>query len=170
MQKQEIKEINLLNRAIEVRRNIISSEEHNMEFVAEIDSVTFINDSISFSVNTTKQSLENIHSPVILIIGGFDINSDYSVLSEIIKKKTKAVVYLGKENEKIIKFCKSKDSMLFASAVSLQESVEIAFRYATAGNAVLFSPACACGKEFTDYKIRGKEFKNMVNALSKVKN
>ena len=165
-QQQEIKKESILQKALETRKNIINSvDEHNLEFVNEVNGVGYVNDSMSFSVSTTLRSMESFEVPVILIIGGFDINNDYSILSGVIREKVRGVIYLGKDNEKIITHCKAKNSMLFSSASSLEEAVNIAFYYATPGNVVLFSPACASGKEFADYKVRGNEFKKAVNAL-----
>lgn len=166
VKNQEIEKAGLLRKTLEVRKNIsTTTDNHNLEFVSEINGVAYVNDSMAFSVNTTKRSIESIEAPVTLITGGFDINNDYSSLSGTIKEKVKAVIYLGKEPGKIFGYCKSKESILFVSAISLSEAVEIASTYTVPGNVVLFSPACASGKEFADYKIRGAEFKRLVNLL-----
>ena len=165
--KQEIEKSGFLKKALEVRKSPShSADEHNLEFVAQINGASYINDSISFSVATTKRSLESFETNVILIIGGFDINTDYSLLSEVIKKKVVAVIYLGKETEKIVQHSKSDQSMLFVSATSLQQAIQAAYFHAIPGDVVLFSPACSSGKEYADYKIRGTEYKRLVNELT----
>lgn len=43
--------------------------EHAMEFVAEINGVVYVNDSISITIDKTRSSIDSIGGNVILIMG-----------------------------------------------------------------------------------------------------
>ena len=138
--------------------------KHAMEFAALIDDVVYVNDSISINVEKTWNSLNSIDGNVILIIGGLDSKNDYSLLEELIFKKVKIIIALGKDNTKLLKaFLKTGKEI--TSAESVQDSVEIAKKKAIAGDLVLFSPACPSYHPFDNYKNRGNDFKRAVNSF-----
>ena len=147
---------NLLNR----QQIVPSDDNHQVEFVAEINGVSYVNDSKSIRLTSTRNSLELLKTPVVLIVGGDDRTNDYSVLSKQIKEKVISIIYLGSDNDQIFKHY-SANYMLFSKSETIEEAVQIAAAYAKSGDTVLFSPAC----EHTDYKNRGNKFKAAVNNL-----
>ena len=154
-----------LNQSLVSRERVRSSEDdHQLEFVDEIDGVVYINDSKSTRVTSTRYSLEAIETGVLLIIGGDDRDNDYSALAQQIKQKVMAVIYLGEQGDKVLKHY-SGHKMLFAKATSIRESVQIASAYARSGDAVLFSPSCPSYHEHDNYKSRGNDFKSVIKNL-----
>lgn len=154
-----------LNQELLSRDRVRSSEDdHQLEFVEEINGITYINDSKSIRLTSTRNALEAIKTSVVLIIGGEDRDNDYSVLAKQIRQKVVAVIYLGVHADKVLKFY-SSHKMLFAKATTLKESVQVAAAYALSGDVVLFSPACPSNHAFDSYKNRGNEFKNVVKGL-----
>ncbi|MEI9934012.1 MAG: cyanophycin synthetase [Ferruginibacter sp.] len=72
------------------------SLEHRMEPVATIRGVQFINDSKATNVNSTWFALESMEKPVILILGrGVDKGNDYSLLKELVERKSKSNCLFG---------------------------------------------------------------------------
>ena len=142
-----------------------SEDDHQMEFVDEINGIAYVNDSKSIRLSATRNSLEAIETSVVLIVGGNDADNDYSVLARQIKEKVIAIVYLGKYSNAILQHY-SKHPMLFAKANSIREAIQISSAYAKSGDVVLFSPACEAYKEFDNYKKRGNEFKAAIKQLS----
>ena len=139
--------------------------EHSMEFVANVNGVDFINDSIAIKVESTWNSLNACSGNVILLIGGIDSRNDYSMLEELVRKKVKAVITLGTDNSKIIQtFLKTGKEI--SAAISLQDAVEKAAAIAKAGDTVLFSPSCPSYHPFDNYKNRGNDFKMEVRIFS----
>ncbi len=154
-----------LNQRVLSRNRVRSSEDdHQLEFVDEINGIAFINDSRSIRLTATRNALESIETSVVLIVGGDDKDNDYSVLAQQVKEKVVAIVYLGSYSDKILKYY-SSHKMLFAKASSIKEAVHISSAYAMAGDVVLFSPACPSFHAFDNYKSRGNEFKELVRNL-----
>jgi UDP-N-acetylmuramoylalanine--D-glutamate ligase len=154
-----------LNQSLVSRERVRSSEDdHQLEFVDEIDGVVYINDSKSIRVTSTRYSLEAIETPVLLILGGDDRENDYTLLGQQIKQKVVAVIYLGENSDKFLKHYSSHE-MLFVKATSIPESIQIASAFARSGDAVLFSPACPSYQEHDNYKSRGNDFKSVVKSL-----
>lgn len=155
-----------LNQALLSRNRVRSSEDdHQLEFVDEINGIAFINDSKSIRLTATRNALESIETSVVLIVGGDDRDNDYSILAQQVKQKVVAIVYLGSYGDKILKYY-SSHKMLFAKASTIKEAVHFASAYALSGDVVLFSPACPSYHSFDNFKTRGNEFKEIVRNIS----
>lgn len=140
------------------------SLEHRMEPVATIRGVEYINDSKATNVNSTWFALESMVKPTILILGGVDKGNDYSILMGLVKEKVKAIVCMGTDNRKIHEAFGSVVSLMVNTA-SAEEAVQAAFHFATKGDVVLLSPACASFDLFKNYEDRGNQFKEAVKDL-----
>ncbi|HTI07655.1 MAG TPA: UDP-N-acetylmuramoyl-L-alanine--D-glutamate ligase [Puia sp.] len=138
--------------------------EHRMEYVGTIRGVEFINDSKATNVNSTWYALESMDKPTILILGGVDKGNDYSLIRDLVKEKVKAIVCMGVDNRKIHEAFQN-DVPLMVNTASAEEAVKAAFHFATKGDTVLLSPACASFDLFKNYEDRGKQFKEAVKDL-----
>ncbi|MBL7732676.1 MAG: UDP-N-acetylmuramoyl-L-alanine--D-glutamate ligase [Chitinophagaceae bacterium] len=138
--------------------------EHRMEFVATVRGVEFINDSKATNVNSTWYALESMTKPVVLILGGVDKGNDYSLLYELVKEKVKAIICLGTDNLKLHEAFGKTVSTIVNTASAI-EAVQAAFHFATKGDVVLLSPACASFDLFKNYEDRGTQFKQAVKEL-----
>jgi UDP-N-acetylmuramoylalanine--D-glutamate ligase len=149
-----------------IREAIQSFEalEHRMEFVSRVRGVDFINDSKATNVNSTWYALESMTQPTILILGGVDKGNDYSLIRDLVKEKVKAVVCMGVDNRKIHEAL-GKDVELMVNTSSAKEAVLAAFHFASKGDVVLLSPACASFDLFKNYEDRGRQFKEAVREL-----
>jgi UDP-N-acetylmuramoylalanine--D-glutamate ligase len=138
--------------------------EHRLEYVTEINNITFINDSKSTNAYSTLWALKNILQPIILIAGGRDKGVDYSIILDLIHKKVKEVILIGEARDKI----KNALSGFLAiqEAPSLEGAVRLAFSKAKSGDCVLLSPMCSSFDMFTDFEERGRVFKKAVFALT----
>jgi len=136
--------------------------EHRLEFVREIQGVTFINDSKGTNIGATWRSLESFQN-VVLILGGRDKGSDFTVLRDLIKDKVKMLVLLGEASEKIAREVGGVVETVFVKTID--EAVGVSMSKASAGDVVLLSPACASFDMFKDFQERGKRFKEAVNRL-----
>jgi UDP-N-acetylmuramoylalanine--D-glutamate ligase len=131
---------------------------HRLESIAMIKGVEFVNDSKATNVDSVVYALGSYEKPLIWIAGGVDKGNDYNIIKEDVRKKARALVCLGKENDKLKK--------AFADVVpvieetqSVKDLVRIALRLAKAGDVVLLSPACASFDLFKNYEDRGNQFR-----------
>lgn len=161
----------IVARILDIRKDVIRESlsdfeniEHRLEFVAKVNGIEFINDSKATNVNSTWYALESVEQPIIWIAGGIDKGNDYKMLEELVKKKVKAIVCMGVNNEKIVKAF-SEVVPVIEEAGSAQEAVAKAYRLGKKGDCVLLSPACASFDLFHNYEDRGRQFKNAVRAL-----
>ena len=157
--------------AVDIRKEKIrealqtfESLEHRMETVGVIKNVEFINDSKATNVNSTWFALESMEKPVILILGGVDKGNDYSLLTELVKEKVKAIVCMGTENRKIHEAF-GDIVPLMVNTENAKDAVSAAFHFASKGDVVLLSPACASFDLFKNYEDRGNQFKQAVKEL-----
>jgi UDP-N-acetylmuramoylalanine--D-glutamate ligase len=161
----------LASTAMDITKEIIreslqtfQSLEHRMEPVATIRGVQFINDSKATNVNSTWFALESMEKPTVLILGGVDKGNDYTLLSEMVQEKVKAIICMGKDNSKIHEVFGGFVSVIVNTS-SAKEAVQAAFHFADKGDVVLLSPACASFDLFKNYEDRGKQFKTAVKEL-----
>lgn len=138
--------------------------EHRMETVATIKNVEFINDSKATNVNSTWYALESMEKPVVLILGGVDKGNDYSLLEDMVKEKVRAIVCMGTDNHKIHEAFAGIVPVIVNTG-SAEDAVRSAFHFASKGDVVLLSPACASFDLFKNYEDRGNQFKKAVKEL-----
>lgn len=141
---------------------------HRIEYVVTKRGVRFYNDSKGTNPDAAIQAIRAMEWPTLLIGGGYDKNSEYDEWIEAFDGKVKKLVLLGATREKIaetaIKLGYPKEDIVFVE--SLQEAVDVCYKNAENGDAVLLSPACASWGMFKNYEQRGDMFKEMARALT----
>lgn len=140
--------------------------EHRLEPVLNIGNVLYINDSKATNVDAAWYALECQTRPVVWIVGGTDKGNDYSVLTDLVRQKVKAIVCLGKDNTKIhAAFEDIVGSGSICDTLSAEEAVKAASEFSDEGDVVLLSPCCASFDLFKNYEDRGTQFKQAVRRL-----
>ncbi len=134
--------------------------EHRFETVDTVDGVDYIDDSKGTTVDSTKRALESCTKPVILIAGGKDKFSDYSIVKGAVKEKVKHIVLIG-EAAKAIKKALA-DAAPVSDAKTMGEAVELSYKLAKNGWVVLLSPMCSSFDMYKNYKERGNAFREAV--------
>ncbi len=138
--------------------------EHRLENVLKVHGINFINDSKATNVNSTWYALESVNGKTIWIVGGVDKGNDYSELYNLVENKVKAIVCLGKDNDRVIKAFSGKVESIVESK-NMEEAVKAAYYLARDGETVLLSPACASFDLFESFEDRGRQFKVAVRGL-----
>ncbi len=128
--------------------------EHRIEFVREVNGITFINDSKGTNPDASQKAVEAMDKPTVLILGGYDKKSDFAPLFDIFGEKVKAVVVLGSTAGKIIDTAQSAGYENYIKANGFEDAVLKAYSIAEKGDAVLLSPACASWDMFDDFEHR----------------
>jgi UDP-N-acetylmuramoylalanine--D-glutamate ligase len=137
--------------------------EHRLEFVAEHNGVGYYNDSKATNVDATLKALEAFPGRILIILGGKDKGSDYTVLQEALRGKAILALLIGAAAEKIER--QIQGSVAIERAGSLDRAIEIASHAAQPGDTVLLAPACASFDQFQNYEHRGRVFKELVHQL-----
>lgn len=156
--------MNITNEVIRRSLATFNNIEHRLENVLTVKGVQYINDSKATNVNSSWYALECMERPVVWIAGGTDKGNDYSELYDLVEKKVKALICLGKDNTKLHKSFEGKIEII-TDALSAKEAVEKAYEIAEDGDVVLLSPCCASFDLFKNYEDRGRQFKNAVREL-----
>lgn len=159
--------------SLETVRKIASTfggVEHRLEFVRELNGVKYYNSSIDSSPTRTAAALSALKTKPIVICGGYDKHIPFEPLAQALKERAKAVVLTGATRLAIldaIDSCEGFDKN--AIPIIVEENFENATKRAAAiaapGDVVLLSPACASFDAFTNFEVRGRTFKNIVNSL-----
>jgi len=139
--------------------------EHRLEFVAEIGGVRFYNDSKATNVDATLKALDAFPGRILIILGGKDKGSDYTVLQAPLREKAILALLIGAAADKIEK--QIAGSVAIEQAGTLERAVETAAHAARAGDVVLLAPACASFDQFQNYEHRGRVFKELVHQLER---
>lgn len=139
--------------------------EHRLEFAGDINGVRFINDSKGTNVGAVAKSLSDFEN-IILIMGGLDKGSDFSVLGDLIESKVKLLILIGAAADIIAEAVGSRTETRKVSG--LEEAVATAMSAASSGDIVMLSPGCASFDMFKDFEDRGRKFKNAVKAFKKM--
>ena len=146
--------------------------EHRLEFVRELDGVTYINGSIDSSPTRTAAALSALDDrPVVLIVGGSDKNLDYAPLAKTVFASTvHTLVLTGETMEKVYAAVTEDPGYADAAAKGLKivknplfdGAVADARAAAKAGDTVILSPAAASFDAFPNFMVRGRHFKELV--------
>lgn len=144
--------------------------EHRIEFVREVDGVSYYNDSIASSPTRTIAGLRSFSQKIIVIAGGYDKKIPYAPLGPELCGHVKLLILLGATAPKIeeaVRNCPGFESsgLQIVNVKTLEEAVETAQRLALPGDIVSLSPASASFDLYRNFEERGRHFKQIVNAL-----
>jgi len=138
--------------------------EHRLEFVRTVQGVEYFNDSKATNVDAAMKAVSSFPSGIHLILGGKDKDSDYTVLSPLLRERVKAVYTIGSAAEKIERELHGVVKMVGAGTIDV--AVREARSAAVPGDVVLLAPACSSFDQFENYEHRGRTFRQIVNELS----
>ena len=138
--------------------------EHRLELVKVVNGVEFYNDSKATNVDAAMKAVASFAGGIHLILGGKDKDSDYGLMSGMLKERVKIVYTIGSAAEKIER--ELRGVVKIVPAETLQVAVARAAKAAAIGDVVLLSPACSSFDQFENYEQRGRVFRQLVNELN----
>ncbi len=144
--------------------------EHRLELVRELDGVKWYNDSIGTSPTRTAAGLLSFGQKVILIAGGYDKQIPFDDFGPVVVEHVKSLHLCGATEEKIYQAVVnapgySSGKLPIAFHRDYEEMIAAIRAEAEPGDVVLLSPACAAFDRFPNFSVRGRYFKELVNAL-----
>ncbi len=149
-------------------------EPHRVQTVAVIQDVEYIDDSKGTNVGATVAALMGLGAAsgqknIWLIAGGDGKGQDFAPLSEPINRFVKGLIVIGRDGPAIKSECSSaisRGNLQVIDAKDLESAVQSAAQYASAGDLVLLSPACASFDMFKNYQHRADVFVGAVHELA----
>jgi len=137
---------------------------HRLEFVREVDEVSYYNDS---SCTTPESAITACNAfpegSMVLLLGGRDKGMDFTELYKVIKERDARVVPYGEMAETFIQILDTKYLIPNTKYQSFESAIAAA---RTAGRTnVVLSPACASFDMFANAKDRGESFSEIVRGL-----
>jgi UDP-N-acetylmuramoylalanine--D-glutamate ligase len=150
-------------KAVAVALKNFSTLPHRFEVIADVDGITYIDDSKATNPHATLAAVKGM-SRVVLIAGGRSKNIDLAPLRQAVPPVI-AVVALGEASADVERVFAG--SVPVARAGSMREAVRLATEASSAGGSVLLSPACASLDMYESYVARGEDFARAVDELSR---
>lgn len=135
---------------------------HRTEWVADIDGVSYFNDSKATNPGATVAAVEGFAGRRLrLLLGGQGKGADFTTLGRALKAADAEVFVFGEDAETLV-------LALEGSAVrtdTMLEALGAARMRARPGDVVLLSPGCASFDEFSGFAERGETFARAVREV-----
>jgi UDP-N-acetylmuramoylalanine--D-glutamate ligase len=141
---------------------------HRTEWVAELNGVTWFNDSKGTNVGATLTAVNSLGcniapSKLVLLAGGDSKGADMTPLAAPLTQFSRAAILYGRDADTLYQAWSAHVPCY--RVATLDEAVVLAASLAQTGDAVLLSPACASLDQFTNYQHRGQHFVTCVANL-----
>lgn len=145
-----------------------SGLEHRLEFVRELDGVQYYDDSFGTTPETAIVALRAFVQPKIAILGGSDKGASYDELAATVAESSvRSAILIGDQAERIKQALSAVGyTSVIEGCQNMAEIVDAARGAAQPGDIVLLSTGCASFGMFENYKDRGNQFKEAVQALA----
>ena len=141
---------------------------HRVEKIAEIDGVTWYDDSKGTNVGATVAALNGLGGmsdrKCVVILGGDGKAQDFSPLRDAVARHARAAILIGRDGPAIVAAIAAAGVRTEAAA-DMDDAVRRAAALAQPGDAALLSPACASFDMFRNYEHRAEVFAAAVRRL-----
>lgn len=135
---------------------------HRMEFVREVNSVNYYEDSKATNVGSVVKALESFQD-ITLIAGGKDKGGAYAPLTELVRERVRHLILIGEAAERMeLELGGVTDTR---RAATMEDAVALAHEITAPGGTVLMSPACSSFDMFRDYEERARRYIAAVKSL-----
>ncbi len=138
--------------------------EHRLENVGTFKGITFYDDAISTTPDSTIMAIEALKKIGTIFLGGQDRGYDFKELRKtIMRHKIKNIVLFPDSGRKIIKFTKG---LHVFETKSMEEAVKFAYENTEKGSVCLLSCASPSFSLWKNFEVKGNEFKKFIKKFS----
>jgi UDP-N-acetylmuramoylalanine--D-glutamate ligase len=140
---------------------------HRIATVAQVDGVTWVDDSKATNPHAAQSSLQG-YDPVVWVAGGLAKGAGFDDLVRTVRGRLRGVVLLGRDRDVIagalsrhapdVPVITVEDGETGSGQGPMERAVEAAARLARPGDTVLLAPGCASMDLFANYGARGDAF------------
>ncbi|MBL4807290.1 MAG: UDP-N-acetylmuramoyl-L-alanine--D-glutamate ligase [Rhodobacteraceae bacterium] len=149
--------LGLAPKVIEAGLRSYKGLKHRCQTVAEIDGVTYVNDSKATNADSAAKSLAAFKN-IRWIAGGQAKEGGIAPLKPLFERVTKAYLI----GEAAAAFAKTLGDTPHQICDTLEQAVAAAKADAQQGDTVLLAPACASFDQFDSFEARGEAFEGLV--------
>jgi UDP-N-acetylmuramoylalanine--D-glutamate ligase len=139
---------------------------HRMEVFIHAHGQTWINDSKATNIHAACAGLDSTDQPLVVIIGGYNKELDFSPLINLLLKKARGVCCIGQTGPLLFEALEHRleenASLKIKLSHTLNQAISDAFSLAKDGDLVILSPATSSFDQFTSFEHRGDFFKTHV--------
>ncbi len=137
---------------------------HRLEDCGVVDGVHWINSSMCTNPDAGSQAARAVAGrfPLILIAGGAQKDCGYAEWGRAAAECARAVVLTGRDRGVLREALEAAGRHDALEADTLEEAMAAARRLARPGDAVLLAPAMASFDQFSDFRHRGRVFREIV--------
>lgn len=138
--------------------------EHRLQTIAELDGVSWVDDSISTTPESTLAALASFPGrEIVLLAGGQDRGQDYGELGRRLAELGAVVIGLPSTGERLLEAVRAGGAprSRTLAAGDLAEGVDRARALAGEGAVVLLSPAAPSYDNYRDFTERGRRFREL---------
>ena len=141
-------------------------QKHRMERVGERDDIHYYDDSKGTNVAAVAASVRGFPRPLVLIAGGVDKGGSYQPMFDALADVARGIVLIG-EAAPLTRRAAREANVVYpvVDATDMHDAVRRATELATAGDAVVLSPACSSYDMFENFGERGMVFRAAVSAI-----
>jgi UDP-N-acetylmuramoylalanine--D-glutamate ligase len=143
---------------------------HRLEVLGERDGLTWVNDSISTTPESTIAGLASFEhvADITLLAGGLDRGQDFGALGAELARRQARLITLRDTGPAIAAAARAAGlpEDLIDDAGTLDRAVGIAAERTPRGGVVLLSPAGASQPHYKDFEQRGDELRTLVSAAT----
>ncbi len=129
-----------------------------------MQGVEYFNDSKATNVDAAMKAIAAFPGGDSSHPRGKDKDSDYTLLSPLLRERVKAVYTIGSAAEKIERELHGVVKMVGAGTLDM--ALNEARNAAVPGDTVLLAPACSSFDQFENYEHRGRTFRKIVHEMS----
>ncbi|MGB2791036.1 MAG: UDP-N-acetylmuramoyl-L-alanine--D-glutamate ligase [Candidatus Moraniibacteriota bacterium] len=140
---------------------------HRLERVGKFRGVTFYDDAISTTPESTQAALEAIPNVSTIFLGGEDRGYDFCGLEQTIREcGVKNIVLFPESGKRILS---STDGVTVLETRSMEEAVRFAYEKTPTGSTCLLSTASPSYSLWKNFEQKGDEFQQWVRKLGEEK-
>ncbi len=137
---------------------------HRLELVGTFNGITFYDDAISTTPESTIMAIKSLKKVDTIFLGGTDRGYDFTELEKIVKKyKIKNVVLFPDSGKRIFK---SEKGLNVLYTKSMEAAVAFAFKNTKADTICLLSTASPSYSVWKNFEAKGNEFQEFVRGFS----
>ena len=138
---------------------------HRLEFIGEFKGITFYDDAISTTPESTIMALKSLPNVDTIFLGGEDRGYNFSQLEKTIKKyHIRNVVLFPDSGNKIIKHTKGFNIL---KTKNMKDAVAFAYKHTKKGGVCLLSCASPSYSLWKNFEEKGEQFKKFVKNQAK---